>query len=59
VDNRVVVELKCVESLLPIHSAQLLSYLRLGGFRAGLLLNFHTPHMRHGIRRVINGYATD
>jgi GxxExxY protein len=57
VNDSVVVELKSIETLLPIHTAQLLSYLRLGGYRLGLLLNFHTNHMRDGIKRVINGYA--
>ncbi len=55
VENRVVVELKAVETILPVHRAQLLSYLRLGGFRLGYLLNFHVAHMRDGIARVVNG----
>jgi len=55
VEDRVVVELKAVESILPVHRAQLLSYLRLGGFRLGYLLNFHVAHMRDGIVRLING----
>jgi GxxExxY protein len=55
VENRVVVELKAVETILPVHRAQLLSYLRLGGFRLGYLLNFHVAHMRGGIARVVNG----
>ena len=55
VGERVVVEVKAAEKLLPLHSAQLLTYLKLGGYRIGLLLNFNTAHMREGIRRVING----
>ena len=55
VEDRVVVELKAVENVLPVHRAQLLSYLRLGGFRLGYLLNFHVPHMRDGIVRLVNG----
>ena len=55
VADRVVVELKAVESILPIHKAQLLSYLRLGGFKLGYLLNFHVAHMRDGINRMVNG----
>ena len=55
VEDRVVVELKAVEIVLPVHRAQLLSYLRLGGFRLGYLLNFHVPHMRDGIVRLVNG----
>jgi GxxExxY protein len=55
VGGEIVVELKTVETLLPIHNAQLLSYLRLGGWRLGLLINFHTPVLRHGIRRLVLG----
>jgi GxxExxY protein len=51
----VVVELKAVETLLPLHSAQLLSYLKLGNYRLGYLLNFNIIHMRDGIRRLVNG----
>jgi GxxExxY protein len=54
VAGAVVVEVKCVERLHDLHRAQLLSYLRLGGFKLGLLLNFNTLHMRNGIRRVAN-----
>ena len=53
--GKVVVEVKAVENLLPIHRAQVLSYLRLGGYKLGLLLNFNTVHMRDGIKRVVNG----
>ncbi len=51
VDNAVIVELKAVETVLPIHEAQLLSYLRLSGYRLGLLINFHVPVLKDGIRR--------
>jgi GxxExxY protein len=54
VEDSVVIELKCVTRLLPIHTAQLLSYLRAGGYRIGFLLNFNTVHMRDGVRRVVN-----
>ena len=54
VENLVVVEIKCVERLLPVHRAQLLSYLKLTALPLGLLLNFRVPHMRDGIGRVIN-----
>lgn len=57
VENEVVLELKAIEKFLPIHNAQLLSYLRLGNYRLGFLLNFNTVHMRDGIKRVINGYV--
>jgi GxxExxY protein len=50
-----IVEVKCVERLLAVHVAQLLPYLRLSGLKLGLLLNFNVPHLRQGIKRVING----
>src|SRR6266436_10301940 len=56
VGEQVVVELKAVEAILPVHRGQLLSYLRLGGFRLGYLLNFHVAHMREGIVRMLNGF---
>ena len=52
VENQVVVELKAVERLMPIHEAQLLTYLRLGSFPTGLLLNFNVPVLKNGIRRM-------
>jgi GxxExxY protein len=55
VGERVLVELKAVEAIVPVHRAQLLSYLRLGGFKLGYLLNFHVAHMRDGIARMVNG----
>ncbi len=54
VEGLVLVELKSVESVLPIHKAQLLSYLRLSGMEVGLLINFNVEHLRDGIKRVIN-----
>jgi GxxExxY protein len=56
VEEKIILELKAVEALLPIHTAQLLSYLRLGDYRLGFLLNFHTRYMRDGIKRVVNSY---
>jgi GxxExxY protein len=55
VEDCVVVELKALETILPVHRAQLLSYLRLGGFRLGYLLNFNVARMRGGIVRLVNG----
>jgi GxxExxY protein len=55
VDDAVVLELKAVATILPVHRGQLLSYLRLGGFKLGFLLNFHVVHMRDGIVRMVNG----
>ncbi|HVE33892.1 MAG TPA: GxxExxY protein [Gemmatimonadaceae bacterium] len=54
VENQVVVELKTVSKILPVHEAQLLSYLRLGRRRVGLLINFHELHLRDGIKRMVN-----
>jgi GxxExxY protein len=54
VEDAIVIELKSVRELLPIHKAQLLSYLRAGDYRLGFLLNFNTIHMRDGIKRVVN-----
>jgi GxxExxY protein len=54
VENAVVVELKAVEKLMPVHDAQLLSYLRLGGYKLGLLINFNVLHLKDGIKRMVN-----
>jgi GxxExxY protein len=51
----VIVELKAVDTLLPIHQAQLLSYLKLSGKKLGLLINFNELHLKNGIKRVVNG----
>lgn len=53
VDDTVVVELKAIEELAPIHTAQVLSYLRASGLRLGLIINFNVPMLRDGIKRVI------
>ena len=53
VAKRVVVEVKAVENLLPIHEAQLLTYLKLGGWKVGLLINFNVPILKQGIRRLV------
>ncbi len=53
VDRRVAVEVKAGERLLPIHKAQLLTYLKLSGLKLGLLINFNVLHLRDGLRRVI------
>ena len=55
VNGRVVVELKSLETILPVHRGQVLSYLRLGGFKLSYLLNFNVAHMRDGITRLVNG----
>ncbi len=52
VDQQVIVEVKTVEKLAPVHTAQILTYLRLTGIRTGLLLNFNTAVLRDGIKRI-------
>jgi GxxExxY protein len=54
VENQVIVELKTVESLAPIHEAQLLSYLKLSRCAVGLLINFNVRVLKNGIRRIVN-----
>lgn len=51
VENRIVVELKTVEYLTDVHEAQILTYLKLGGYKIGLLLNFHVKMLKQGIKR--------
>jgi GxxExxY protein len=53
VEGTVVVELKTVESLLPVHESQLLTYLKLSGCKTGLLLNFNVPVLKSGIKRMV------
>jgi len=53
VSGKVIVELKTVESLQPVHEAQLLTYLRLTGCKVGLLVNFNVPVLKHGIKRMV------
>ena len=54
VENALVLELKSIERIEPIHMAQMLTYLKVNGFRLGLLLNFNLDIMRKGIKRVVN-----
>ncbi len=54
VGEKVIIELKSVEKLLPIHEAQVLTYLKLSGLRLALLINFSTPLIKNGIRRFVN-----
>ena len=57
VEGLVVIELKAVEKLNPIHEAQLLSYLKLSGCRVGLLINFNVKMLKQGIRRMVNDFS--
>ena len=53
VQDEVVVELKTVESILPIHEAQTLTYMRLGGWQIGLILNFNVTVLKNGVKRLV------
>lgn len=55
VENKLVIEIKTVEAFTDVHSAQLLTYLKLGEYKLGLLINFHTALLKSGIKRMING----
>ena len=56
VNDELIVELKSVEELKPIHHKQLLTYLRLTGKRVGILVNFNVDSLKDGIKRIVNGY---
>lgn len=56
VENKLILEIKSVEDLAPIHLAQVLTYLKLSNIRYGLLLNFNVRRLKDGIKRVVNGY---
>lgn len=56
VEGQLIVEVKAAERLLPVHAAQLLSYLRMSGNTLGLLLNFNVPVLKQGIKRVVNTF---
>ena len=58
VEDKVIVELKSVETLAPVHRKQLLTYLRLSGCKLGLLINFGAPLIKNGIVRIANGMET-
>jgi len=53
VQQEVILELKAIETILPVHEAQLLTYLKLSGKHVGLLINFNTPVLTRGIRRIV------
>ena len=55
VEDKVIIELKSVETLLPLHAKQLTTYLKLTDLRLGLLINFNVPLMKSGITRIVNG----
>jgi GxxExxY protein len=55
VENLVIVELKSVDAIAPVHQAQIISYLKLSGRSLGLLINFNVAHLKDGIKRFVNG----
>ena len=59
VERSVILELKAVDAILPIHKAQLLTYLKLSNIQLGLLLNFNIPLMRDGVHRIVNELKQD
>lgn len=54
IEDQIVVELKAVEQLLPVHTAQLITYMKLSHHEVGLLMNFNVPVLRDGIKRIVN-----
>lgn len=56
VENEIIIEVKAVEILLPVHTAQLISYLKLSGKRLGFLINFNVPAFKDGIHRYVNNF---
>jgi GxxExxY protein len=56
VNGKVIVEIKAVEQLSPLHKSQLLTYLKLSGLRVGLLINFNVTELRKGVQRIVNKY---
>lgn len=56
VEQKIIIELKAVEKLLPVHEAQVLTYLKLSGLTLGLLINFNVPVLKDGIKRVANNF---
>jgi GxxExxY protein len=59
VEEQVIVEMKSIEKLAPVHSKQLLTYLRLLNLRFGLLINFNVPLLKDGIVRLVNGFESN
>jgi hypothetical protein len=57
VERRIIVEVKAIDQLLPIHTAQLLTYLKVSGKQVGLLINFHETVLKKGLKRLVNRYA--
>jgi len=56
VEDKVIVEIKSVDQIMPIHHAQVISYLKLSGCKVGLLINFNEKLLRHGVHRIVNEF---
>ena len=56
VEDSIIVELKAVESLTRVHTAQILAYLKLSHIKLGLLINFNVPHLKQGLKRIVNNF---
>ena len=56
VADTIVLEVKAVDAIIPIHEAQLLTYMKLGGWKVGLLINFNVPILKQGIKRLVLGF---
>ena len=56
VENEIIIEIKAVELILPVHTAQILSYLKLSNKKLGFLINFNVPVFKDGIKRYVNNY---
>ena len=56
VENKIIIELKAVDTIMPVHEAQIISYLKLADKKLGFLINFNVPLIKDGFRRFINGY---
>ena len=56
VEDEIIIELKAVEGILPVHEAQIISYLKLANKRLGLLVNFNVPKLKDGFKRFVNNY---
>lgn len=59
VERQVLVEVKSVAALVPLHGKQVLTYLRLSGLAVGLLINFNVPLLKEGVRRIVNGHRSN
>jgi len=59
VENKIIIEVKSIETVAPVHYAQLLTYLKLSYMKLGLLINFNTKLLRDGIHRVVNNFNFD